>query len=116
MASSKEEEGKKATSHTVRTAWSCCNAACQVAEREGCSMGRPGVCDERLTMGCLQEWRRMTVVKGVSIADEMNASSRPSMEDTHLAMDGLGKSSTSAFFAVFDGHGGREVAEYVTRC
>jgi len=53
----------------------------------------------------------MTVVKGVSVADEMNAKFRAGMEDTHVALDGLGKSKTSAFFGVFDGHGGREVAE-----
>lgn len=58
-------------------------------------------------------FKKMTVVKGVSVADEMNSKFRASMEDTHVAADSLGSSRTSAFFAVFDGHGGREVAEYL---
>jgi len=58
-------------------------------------------------------FKKMTVVKMVSIADEMNPKFRAGMEDTHVASDALGGSRTSAFFAVFDGHGGREVAEYL---
>lgn len=81
-------------------------------------LGRPHLPHDKLiaSVQCaplLRQFKKMTVVKMVSIADEMNPKFRAGMEDTHVASDALGGSRTSAFFAVFDGHGGREVAECV---
>jgi len=38
---------------------------------------------------------------------------RETMEDEHLCIDNFNNSPQSAFFAVYDGHGGIEVAEFV---
>lgn len=38
---------------------------------------------------------------------------RPTMEDTHVAINNFGDNPHDALFGIFDGHGGREVADYV---
>mmetsp|Transcript_50747 Transcript_50747/g.104414 ORF Transcript_50747/g.104414 Transcript_50747/m.104414 type:complete len:281 (+) Transcript_50747:78-920(+) len=40
---------------------------------------------------------------------------RPEMEDGFVFVDQFGGRKTSAFFAVYDGHGGRQVVDFVTR-
>lgn len=40
---------------------------------------------------------------------------RINMEDAHLAVIGFGGDPSACLFAIFDGHGGREVAEYARR-
>merc|ERR1719163_1254254 len=40
---------------------------------------------------------------------------RPEMEDGFVFVDRFGGRPSSAFFAVYDGHGGRQVVDYVTR-
>lgn len=40
---------------------------------------------------------------------------RPEMEDGFVFVDQFGGSKRSAFFAVYDGHGGRPVVDFVTR-
>lgn len=40
---------------------------------------------------------------------------RPEMEDGFVFVDQFGGRASSAFFAVYDGHGGRAVVDYVTR-
>ncbi len=37
----------------------------------------------------------------------------PQQEDAHAMAMGLGVDGKTGFFAVFDGHGGKEVAKYV---
>lgn len=46
-------------------------------------------------------------------AEEMNARFRSTMEDAHVAMNNFGGDAGTAFFGVYDGHGGRGVAEYL---
>ncbi|KAH9261432.1 hypothetical protein BASA81_000076 [Batrachochytrium salamandrivorans] len=54
-------------------------------------------------------------VKRVHEASEMNASHRPSMEDEHRTIDSfLPDDPQSALFAVYDGHGGRGVVEFIS--
>jgi protein phosphatase PTC1 len=51
----------------------------------------------------------------ISECEEMNASHRRTMEDTHcIIQHGFNNDPQCAFFAVFDGHGGRGVAEYLS--
>mmetsp|Transcript_59373 Transcript_59373/g.141597 ORF Transcript_59373/g.141597 Transcript_59373/m.141597 type:complete len:281 (-) Transcript_59373:54-896(-) len=40
---------------------------------------------------------------------------RPEMEDGFVFVDQFGGTQRSAFFAVYDGHGGRQVVDFVTR-
>lgn len=54
-----------------------------------------------------------SAVKGVSFAESMNALHRNTMEDAHVAIDEFGFDKNSAFFGIYDGHGGRNVAEYL---
>jgi len=56
----------------------------------------------------------LTSVKNVAIACDLNPEFRESMEDEELYMDKFGGRNDCGYFAVFDGHGGREVVEYVT--
>ena len=43
----------------------------------------------------------------------MNPRCRSTMEDAHAIVDGFGGEAGSGFFGVYDGHGGRNVAEYL---
>jgi serine/threonine protein phosphatase PrpC len=55
-------------------------------------------------------------VKRVHEASEMNPFHRSTMEDEHRVIDGFLASDTrSGFFAVYDGHGGRGVVDYLKR-
>ena len=37
------------------------------------------------------------------------------MEDSHRVVDGFGGCAKQAYFAVYDGHGGRGVVDYIER-
>ena len=54
-----------------------------------------------------------SAVKSVSEYEEMNPTCRTTMEDAHIAVDSFGGVPTQALFGVFDGHGGRGVADYL---
>uniref|UniRef100_A0A7S1CBR4 PPM-type phosphatase domain-containing protein n=1 Tax=Bicosoecida sp. CB-2014 TaxID=1486930 RepID=A0A7S1CBR4_9STRA len=56
---------------------------------------------------------RLTSVAKVSVHEEMNPSFRSTMEDTWCVKDGMCGKPEWGFFGVYDGHGGREVAEYL---
>lgn len=49
----------------------------------------------------------------VSFADEKNPGFRRSMEDEHRIVEGFNNDPGAGFFAVYDGHGGRDVVEVV---
>ena len=55
----------------------------------------------------------MKSVQWVSLAEEMNPSCRSTMEDTHRVVDSFCGGEGQGFFAVYDGHGGRGVAEFL---
>lgn len=57
-------------------------------------------------------WRS---VRAVSEFEEMNPSCRNTMEDAHLVVDGFAGVPTQGLFAVFDGHGGRGVVDYLAK-
>ena len=44
--------------------------------------------------------------------EDKNYRFRPTMEDTHALVDKLGGDPSCGLFAIFDGHGGRQVADY----
>lgn len=52
------------------------------------------------------------VVKTYFEAEFMNPKFRPSMEDVHTAIYDFSKNGTDSYFAIYDGHGGREIAEF----
>lgn len=52
-------------------------------------------------------------VKMVSGAEAMNAAYRSTMEDAFVVIDKFGGDDGTGLFAVYDGHGGRFVAEYL---
>lgn len=54
-----------------------------------------------------------TSVSRVSIAEEMNARYRATMEDAYVAIDGFGGDPATGYFGVYDGHGGRAVSEFL---
>eukprot|EP00296_Roombia_truncata_P007910 JP446369.1.p1 GENE.JP446369.1~~JP446369.1.p1 ORF type:complete len:259 (+),score=35.19 JP446369.1:30-806(+) len=53
---------------------------------------------------------KWSAVKDFGVASETNLRWRKSMEDTHVFRDKFG-SDRSAFLAIYDGHGGKEVAD-----
>mmetsp|Transcript_2381 Transcript_2381/g.4932 ORF Transcript_2381/g.4932 Transcript_2381/m.4932 type:complete len:226 (-) Transcript_2381:64-741(-) len=57
--------------------------------------------------------KKYTSIAGVGVAADMNAHWRRSMEDAHVIVDNYGGVPTSGFFAVYDGHGGRDAVEVV---
>ena len=54
-----------------------------------------------------------TSVRLVSAAEAMNAAYRSTMEDAFVVVDAFGGDEKTGLFAVYDGHGGRFVAEYL---
>eukprot|EP00933_Yihiella_yeosuensis_P035160 TRINITY_DN28636_c0_g1_i1.p1 TRINITY_DN28636_c0_g1~~TRINITY_DN28636_c0_g1_i1.p1 ORF type:complete len:281 (+),score=52.10 TRINITY_DN28636_c0_g1_i1:78-920(+) len=57
--------------------------------------------------------RNPVAVKAAGWAEDIGR--RPEMEDGWVFVDQFGGCKTSAFFAVYDGHGGRQVVDFVTR-
>eukprot|EP00929_Paragymnodinium_shiwhaense_P049900 TRINITY_DN25163_c0_g1_i1.p1 TRINITY_DN25163_c0_g1~~TRINITY_DN25163_c0_g1_i1.p1 ORF type:complete len:281 (-),score=52.42 TRINITY_DN25163_c0_g1_i1:31-873(-) len=57
--------------------------------------------------------RGTRAVAAVGWADDQGR--RPEMEDGYVFVDQFGGRPTSAYFAVYDGHGGRQVVDFVTR-
>ena len=61
----------------------------------------------------------LTSVKRVSAADDHNPRCRNAMEDAHVFIDEFakecGNGTSSAFFGVYDGHGGRKIVEFVEK-
>jgi len=57
--------------------------------------------------------QRCESVKLVSYAEEMNSRYRHTMEDAHAVVDGFGGDKGTGFFGVYDGHGGRAIAEFL---
>jgi len=54
-------------------------------------------------------------VKSVGISSHQNPKYRSTMEDEHVFIDAYGGRSGDAFFAVYDGHGGKEVATFLSK-
>ncbi len=57
--------------------------------------------------------QRCESVKLVSYAEEMNSRFRHTMEDAHAVVDAFGGDKGTGFFGVYDGHGGRAIAEFL---
>ena len=57
----------------------------------------------------------LTSCLAVSVADDMNPSCRQTMEDAHVAVDRFAGHPRQGYFAVYDGHGGRGVVEFIER-
>jgi serine/threonine protein phosphatase PrpC len=58
--------------------------------------------------------RGWSSVTAVSLAEEMNPTCRNTMEDGHCVEDQFAGIREQGLFAVFDGHGGRGVVDYLT--
>lgn len=56
-----------------------------------------------------------TAVKSVGVSQEKNPRFRKTMEDAHVIIDGFGGESSSAYFAVYDGHGGRGAVDFTEK-
>eukprot|EP01119_Soliformovum_irregulare_P017608 TRINITY_DN5258_c0_g1_i1.p1 TRINITY_DN5258_c0_g1~~TRINITY_DN5258_c0_g1_i1.p1 ORF type:complete len:311 (-),score=83.17 TRINITY_DN5258_c0_g1_i1:47-979(-) len=56
-----------------------------------------------------------TAVKSVGVSTEKNPKFRKTMEDAHVIADGFGGDKTSAYFAVYDGHGGRGAVDFTEK-
>ncbi|EEQ97809.1 serine-threonine phosophatase 2C, putative [Perkinsus marinus ATCC 50983] len=54
-----------------------------------------------------------TAVRGVGVADDIGG--RPDMEDSFVFVDGFGGKRSSAFMAIYDGHGGRRCVDFVCK-
>mmetsp|Transcript_96 Transcript_96/g.143 ORF Transcript_96/g.143 Transcript_96/m.143 type:complete len:252 (+) Transcript_96:247-1002(+) len=54
-------------------------------------------------------------VRGVSEWEEMNPACRKTMEDAHVAIDNFAGRPGQGLFAVFDGHGGRGIVDYLSK-
>jgi serine/threonine protein phosphatase PrpC len=52
-------------------------------------------------------------VVGVSFAEDMNPACRSTMEDAHAVVDAFGGDPGCGYYGIYDGHGGRNVAEFL---
>lgn len=52
-------------------------------------------------------------VATISFAEDMNPRFRSTMEDAHAIVDQFGGDPGTGYFGIYDGHGGRNVAEYL---
>jgi len=52
-------------------------------------------------------------VATISFAEDMNPRYRSTMEDAHSVVDEYGGDAGTGYFGIYDGHGGRNVAEYL---
>jgi len=51
----------------------------------------------------------------VGVSSDQNPMHRRTMEDEHLILDNFGGDKSCGYFAVYDGHGGRDVVEFVAK-
>jgi len=63
----------------------------------------------------LESMRECTSVKAVGFSEDPNTRFRPTMEDAHVIEDGFRANPKEAFFAVYDGHGGRSAVDLVAK-
>lgn len=56
---------------------------------------------------------KFTSVNTISFAEDMNPKCRSTMEDACVVVDSYGGDAGSGFFGIYDGHGGRNVAEFL---
>lgn len=56
---------------------------------------------------------KFTSVQTISYHESMNPRFRSTMEDACVVVDGFGGDPGTGYFGVYDGHGGRNVAEYL---
>jgi protein phosphatase PTC1 len=54
-----------------------------------------------------------TSVQTLSFSEDMNPRYRSTMEDASAMLDGFGGDADTGYFGVYDGHGGRNVAEFL---
>lgn len=52
-------------------------------------------------------------VSGVSVCSDKNKRYRRTMEDSHVCIDNFNGVPENGYFAIYDGHGGREAVEFV---
>ena len=56
---------------------------------------------------------KCTSVQTLSFAEDMNPRFRSTMEDACVVVDGFGGNGGTGYFGIYDGHGGRNVAEFL---
>jgi serine/threonine protein phosphatase PrpC len=56
---------------------------------------------------------KFTSVSTISFAEDMNPRYRSTMEDACAVIDGFGGDAGTGYFGIYDGHGGRNVAEFI---
>jgi len=54
-----------------------------------------------------------TSVKDIGFSEELNPRHRRTMEDGHCIIDGFGNDKTCGYYAIYDGHGGRQAVDHV---
>jgi len=63
----------------------------------------------------VEEKKKITSVKDFGVASDQNWKHRRRMEDAHYVEDGFMKDPTRGFFAIYDGHGGKEAALFCSK-
>lgn len=108
---SRQHAGTVVTSGWVRNkinkrcAWVCIG-------KQGEKNNSQGLVGQLITMAH-EAPGEMSCVKSVFVHDEMNAKCRATMEDAHCVVDGFNGDPHQGFFAVYDGHGGRGIVDFV---
>ncbi len=62
----------------------------------------------------MTEPKNFTSVKDYGVFMDQNWQHRRKMEDTHFVQDGFASDPSTGFFAVYDGHGGKEAAVFTS--
>ena len=66
--------------------------------------------------------QKSSIIREIAVADDPNLNNRPKMEDGIIQLkkaffigDNFNNDSKHAIYGVLDGHGGKEVAEYIAK-
>jgi len=59
--------------------------------------------------------KQLTSVRDFGVASDQNWKHRRRMEDAHFVEDGFMKDPNKGFFAIYDGHGGKEAAVFCSK-
>jgi len=69
----------------------------------------------RQQLAANMQGEKFASVKAVGMAQDRNARFRRTMEDAHVILDSFAGEKETGYFAIYDGHGGRQAVDFVAK-